>query len=262
MSTGLHTRKKHTTTDQDQLPSSASSDIEKNIDSENDPSSSGFDHDRKYKGRRLKFFRSEVGCAIEAVVGFLFLGIILGYFILHHQHRKVVLHIMSDPVRHIKGAGASLKGRVGFRHHFYSGNPRSVTVLLPSVVNPTKRYRRLDSIFETWGPTARAIYVVHNISDFPQASPHAVISEYSKPEDPYSYPQLLQVPTHISFDDGVPRLRYVIETIHNKINPDFAYFVNDHSFVIPEHLCKYLEHMSPNQGTLYYVRFCTFWSLC
>jgi hypothetical protein len=29
--------------------------------------------------------------------------------------------------------------------------------------------------------------------------------------------------------------------IHEGLDPDFAFFVNDHTFVIPEHLCKYLE---------------------
>jgi hypothetical protein len=168
-------------------------------------------------------------------------GLLLGYFSLHHQHRQVILQIMKNPLAH---AGAALKGRAGFRHHFYSGYPRTVTVVMPSVVNPTKRTRRLDSIMETWGPSARAVYVVHNVSEFPKAS-HAVLSNHSKPEDPYSYPQLLLVPPEIGVDDGVPRLNYVIRSVHENINPDFAFFVNDHTFVIPEHLCKYLEHHHP-----------------
>ena len=197
-------------------------------------------HLRKFRRSRFlpPFIRSEVGCAVEAVVGFFVFGLVLGYFILHNQHRKVVLQIMSNPLAHV---GAALKGRVGFRHHFYSGHPRTVTVVMPSVVNPNKRTRRLDSILETWGPAARAVYVVHNVSEFPKAQ-HAVISNYSKPADPYSYPQLLLVPPEIGFDDGVPRLNYVIRSVFKNINPDFAFFVNDHSFVIPEHLCKYLEH--------------------
>jgi hypothetical protein len=88
--------------------------------------------------------------------------------------------------------------------------------------------------------------VVHNVSEFPQAA-HAVLSDHSKPEDPYSYPQLLLVPPSISFDNGVPRLMYVIRSIYEEINPDFAFFVNDHTFVIPEHLCKYLEDKHPSE---------------
>jgi hypothetical protein len=87
--------------------------------------------------------------------------------------------------------------------------------------------------------------VVHNVSEFPLAS-HAVLSDTQSPEDPYSYPQLLLVPDSIGFDDGVPRLIYVIRTVFEKINPDFAFFVNDHTFVIPEHLCKYLENSNPS----------------
>eukprot|EP00980_Cylindrotheca_fusiformis_P031610 scaffold26676_cov137-Cylindrotheca_fusiformis.AAC.8 len=186
------------------------------------------------------FLRSDVGYAIESVSFFLICGFALGYFVLHHQHHKV-LHILSDPLGHMK-----VEGRVGFRHHFYTGHPRTVTVVLPSVVNPKKRKRRLNSIFETWGPNARAIYVAHNVSEFPQAGSHAVLSDNSKPEDPYSYPQILLVPPEIGFDDGLPRLNYVIRSVYEKINPDFAFFVNDHTFVIPEHLCKYLEDKRPS----------------
>lgn len=164
------------------------------------------------------------------------------YFLTPGHADQVILHIIHDPLGH----GAALKGRVGFRHHFFTGHPRSVTVVLPSVVNPEKRTRRLEAIMETWGPSARAIYVVHNVSEFPAAS-HAVLSEDRKPEDPYSYPQLMLLPETIGFDDGVPRLNHVIRMVYERINPDFAFFVNDHTFVIPEHLCKYLEQKNPNE---------------
>jgi hypothetical protein len=176
--------------------------------------------------RRSSFavFRSELGCAIEVVVLFLICGLFLGYFAMHHQHRNIVYHLAKDPVGH----RAFFQGRVGFRHHFYTGNPKTVTVVIPSVVNPKKRKRRLDSIFETWGPSARALYVVHNVSEFPQADPHAVLSDTSKPKDPYSYPQILLVPPTIGFDDGLPRLTYVIRSVYEKIDPDFGFFINDH----------------------------------
>eukprot|EP00429_Kryptoperidinium_foliaceum_P029166 CAMPEP_0176134562 /NCGR_PEP_ID=MMETSP0120_2-20121206/68241_1 /TAXON_ID=160619 /ORGANISM="Kryptoperidinium foliaceum, Strain CCMP 1326" /LENGTH=445 /DNA_ID=CAMNT_0017470215 /DNA_START=151 /DNA_END=1488 /DNA_ORIENTATION=- len=231
MATGLHARKKsqHGDLRQD-LPKS--------------PDSGGVSRYRKARNRFLPgFLRSELGYAIESVICFLGFGLFLGYFMLHHHHRKVVLQVMSNPMAH---AGAALNGRGGFRHHFYSGHPRTVTVVMPSVVNPKGRQRRLDSIFETWGPAARAVYVVHNVSEFPQGH-HAVIGGDSDPEDPYSYPQLLLVPPSISFDEGLPRLNYVIRSVYEKINPDFAFFVNDHTFVIPEHLCKYLEMRNPSE---------------
>ncbi|VEU33490.1 unnamed protein product [Pseudo-nitzschia multistriata] len=149
---------------------------------------------------------------------------------------------MRDPLGH----GAALKGRVGFRHHFYTGHPRTVTVVMPSVVNPKGRTKRLKSIQETWGASARAIYVVHDIEEFPVAS-HAVISESRTPEDPYSYPQLMLVPDGIGAEDGVPRLIHTVQTVFEKVNPDFAFFVNDHTYVIPEHLCNYLEHKKPTE---------------
>ena len=190
------------------------------------PDSGGVRRTRSSRHRFIPdFFQSDLGRAIEAIVAFLLAGLFLGFFMLHHQHRKVVLQIMANPRAHV---GAALRGRSGFRHHFYYGNPRTVTVVMPSVVNPTGRQKRLDSIFETWGPAARAVYVVHNVSDFPQGH-HDVIGDGLTPEDPYSYPQLLLVPPSISFDDGLPRLNYVIRAVYEKINPDFAFFVNDHT---------------------------------
>lgn len=231
MSTGLHSRKR------------VSNDIEQN-EIPQAPSSGGLFRYHKARNRFLpNFMRSELGCAIEAVIAFLLCGLFFGYIIMHNQHRKVILQVMSNPMAH---AGAALKGRAGFRHHFFSGHPRTVTVVMPSVVNPEGRKRRLDSIFETWGPAARAIYVVHNVTEFPQGQ-HNVLGEGVKPEDPYSYPQLLLVPPSIGADDGLPRLNHVIRTVHKKVNPDFAFFVNDHTFVIPEHLCKYVEDKHSSQ---------------
>lgn len=214
-STGLHARKK----------------IHQDVEEGPQPPPSSGGMSRYQKAKRgllfpLRFLRSEVGCAFEAVIGFLVCGLLLAFFMSSHQHRKVVLHVMSNPMAH---AGAALKGRVGFRHHFYSGHPRTVTVVLPSVVNPKGRQQRLDSIFQTWGPAARAIYVVHNVSEFPQGH-HAIWGGNSTPEDPYSYPQLLLVPPSIGSDDGLPRLNYVIRSVYEKVNPDFAFFVNDHTF--------------------------------
>lgn len=203
--------------------------------------------DDSVKGNRPFLTRlwSETSPGVKAVIFFFTFGVVLGSFITFHQHRRVILQIVSNPLAH---AGAAMvHGRVGFRHHFYSGHPRTVTIVMPSVVNPKQRTRRLDSIFETWGPAARAVYVVHNASEFPQAAHHAVISENSKPEDPYAFPQLLLVPPNIGLDDGVPRLIHVIRTVFQRLNPDFAFFVNDHTFVIPEHLCKYLEHRHPSE---------------
>ncbi|KAL7574903.1 hypothetical protein ACA910_010733 [Epithemia clementina (nom. ined.)] len=186
---------------------------------------------------------SEVLAATFSVCGFLLAGLCLAYFLLHHQHRKVILHVINDPLGHGQGV---IRGRQGFRHHFYTGHPRYVTVVMPSVVNAKGRRRRLNSIQDTWGGGARAIYVVYNVSEFPQAS-HAVMSENSSPLDRYAYPQLLLLPSTIGVDNGVARLIHTIRTIHDRVDPDFAFFVNDHTFVIPAHLCKYLDHRLPGE---------------
>jgi hypothetical protein len=194
------------------------------------------------KGKRsIKKLPKELLWAVTAVGGFLGFGLFLGYVLLHHQHRQIILHVMKDPWGH---GGAILQGRAGFRHHFYTGSPRYVTVVMPSVVKPEGRTKRLESIQDTWGQYARAMYVVHNVTEFPEAA-HAVVSDVSLPTDPYSYPQLLLLPSEIGVDDGLQRLYKTIRTVFEKVNPDFAFFVNDHTFVIPEHLCKYLEHRDP-----------------
>ena len=190
---------------------------------------------------RKRQLPKEIQWAFSSVTIFLACGLFLGYFLVHHRHRKVIYHVLRDPLGHGRGV---LQGRVGFRHHFYSGAPRYVTVVLPSVVKPEGRSRRLDAIQDTWGPSARAIYVVHNVTEFPQAA-HAIISEDSKPQDPYAFPQLLLMPETISTEAGLPRLYHTIRTIFEKVNPDFAFFVNDHTFVLAPHVCNYLEDKDP-----------------
>jgi hypothetical protein len=58
------------------------------------------------------------------------------------------------------------------------------------------------------------------------------------------------VPPEISVDHGLPRLLYTIRTVVEQVNPDFAFFVNDHTFVLPAHVCQYLEAKNPDE-TLY-----------
>ena len=84
MITGLHSRKRAVNQDDvldPEVPKSSSS--------------GGRDDDENKTHGRIsfmrRFVRSDVGCAIEAVVGFLVLGLVLGYIILHYQQRKVRL---------------------------------------------------------------------------------------------------------------------------------------------------------------------------
>lgn len=191
---------------------------------------------REKKKRRA----SDLRCGLYSVAGFLVVGLVLGYLIVYHQHRKVILESFSGPWSH--GGGVWRTG--GRFHHFFKGTPHFVTVVMPSVVNPKGRTKRLESITDTWGPLSRAIYVVHNVSEYPSAG-NAVYSEVSVPEDRYTYPQLMLVPLDIGPDEGVPRLNYVIREIFDKVDPDFAFFVNDHTFVIPEHVCHYLSRRQP-----------------
>lgn len=237
--TSLHARKKHLADDEESGMISSL----RTSSSLSDPQS------KKRRGA------AEMRLALAIAAVFAFVGFVLGYLLLHHQHRKVVLHVMKNPWAH-GGAALRMAARrnrhsaTGHLHHFFSGSPRFVTVVMPSVVNPGGRKLRLDAIHDTWGPCARAIYILHNITEFPKAS-HLTISEESadpqlKLTDKYSYPQNLLLPPEIGVDDGVPRLFYTLRTVHKKIDPDFAFFVNDHTFMYVDHLHSFLENQSPN----------------
>jgi hypothetical protein len=121
------------------------------------------------------------------------------------------------------------------------GHPRFVTVVLPSVVNEVGAPYRLKAIHETWGPTANSVYVINNdhFEDLPVGGNPTQITEKSAPQDSYVYPQILPLPSDLK-ENNVPRLRYIIQRIHESLDPEIAFFVNDHSFVIPEHLCQYV----------------------
>jgi hypothetical protein len=116
------------------------------------------------------------------------------------------------------------------------GPLKFVTIVIPSVVNPKKRQRRLEAITDTWGPASRSIYVVHNLEDeYPNSLDSAA-----------AWPQILQVPKNITFNDGLPRLYFIIRQMYKDYDADFYYFANDHTYVIPEHLCYYLQNQDPN----------------
>ena len=143
----LHARRKH----------AAQSDGQ--IDSPN-----GKEHPQSKSKSR---FRLDGDLQITFVIVGLFVlaGLGLGSLFLHHHHRKVILHTIRDPWGHGRAAIRHLVRRrhpEGFHHHFFSGAPRFVSVLMPSVVNPPGRSARLKAIHDTWGPYGRAIYVVHD----------------------------------------------------------------------------------------------------
>lgn len=83
---------------------------------------------------------------------------------------------------------------------------------------------------------------MHSNDEFPDGS-NNLVSTTSK-NNPY--PQVLLIPEQISVEMGVERLDHVIRTVHKEINPDFAFFVNDHTFVIPDNLCKFLKDRDSN----------------
>lgn len=128
-------------------------------------------------------------------------------------------------------------------------HPRFVTVVLPSPVDPHTRHRRVTAIAETWAEAARALIVVHNVTEeFPAALPGTVWNgRNQQPADRSHYPQVLHLPLNITMDDNdaFKRLEYVIKHVYVEHKADFIFIVNDHSYVIPEHLCNFLSLFPP-----------------
>lgn len=158
---------------------------------------------RDFKEKRGKSSSKDTRLALAAVVCFLILGLASGYFLLHHRHRSVIVHIARGRLenRLVHHHGGVRTGKI-------QGLPHFVTVVLPSVVNPPGRLKRLQAITETWGSTARALYVVHNISEFPDLANEIVSTDSVDISSHTTYPKLLLVPPTISPDEGVPRLNY------------------------------------------------------
>jgi len=117
--------------------------------------------------------------------------------------------------------------------------PRYVTVILPSVVNPTGRRKRLEAIAKTWGPAARAVYVLHSQDEYGGSS--------NGIDTDHPYPHTILVPESITVANGVPRLQYVLQAILDRYDPEFTFFVNDHTYVLPQNACQFLRDRSPNE---------------
>lgn len=82
MITGLHSRKKNSNQEDGFDPETPKSRMS---GSEDD----GEDKTHRRVNFLRRFVQSEVGCAIEVIIGFLFFGLLFGFVISHHQHRKV-----------------------------------------------------------------------------------------------------------------------------------------------------------------------------
>ena len=130
-----------------------------------------------------------------------------------------------------------------------SAHPRYVTIVIPSVVNPNGRPARLQAISETWGCKARAVFVVHDVSEYLEAqNNHFGVDNENGKSGGAEYPKILLMPPEITVDMGVQRLSYIIRKIsESAVDPDFAFFVNDHTFVIPDHACCFLSGRDPSE---------------
>lgn len=79
------------------------------------------------------------------------------------------------------------------------------------------------------------MFVVHENIEFPQGA------EIDSASLSRTFPQVLTLPGEISNDQGVERLEHTIRKVSETINPSFIFFANDHTFVLPNHLCRFLQ---------------------
>ena len=105
------------------------------------------------------------------------------------------------------------------------------------MVSPPKRPQRLKAIAETWGPKARAVFVVTKPSTYPPLP---------LPAPCEGYPYALQVPSSIGEELGVERLRWVLaQALLSKAS--YIFMANDHTAVIPENLACFLKSVDPSK---------------
>jgi hypothetical protein len=130
--------------------------------------------------------------------------------------------------------------------------PRFVSVVIPSVVDSPHRHRRVQAIVETWAEASNALIVVHNATQEYPMVPASTTWDGTKqlqPADKTKYPQVLQLPTNITMadDDGFTRLEFILRHVYQEQQADFIFLVNDHSYVVPQHLCRYLQDKSSDR---------------
>lgn len=147
---------------------------------------------------------------------------------------------------HEAGLESNIRSAANAGRNARKSMPRQfVTVVMPSVVNPPGRTARLTAITDTWGPKANAIFVVHDLQQY-TSSIRAASTATSA--NSLFYPKPLLIPSNISESMGLDRLLYVLnQLLVQHHNFQYAFFVNDHTFVIPEHLCYFLQSMEQKQ---------------
>jgi hypothetical protein len=179
-------------------------------------------------------------------------------------------------------ARTTTKTSLQSQHRQQRQSLKFVTVVLPSVVNPKGRIKRLHAITSTWGKMARAIYIVHTSSNSTSSNStdssdflpgyqtvpfmlsntpneHSITNNNHKDNHYHNtstivFPQIMTIDNAkiATEEEGIPRLKYIIAQISKKYDPDFAFFVNDHTFIIPQHLCSFLEsHMFQPEEHVY-----------
>lgn len=113
-----------------------------------------------------------------------------------------------------------------------------VSVVLPSVVSPERRWQRIQAINATWGRRAHALFVEHE--GYGDATGWPLFEQATcRDED---YPRRLVVPSSIGPSEGVARLRWLLT-----IDVDFAFMCNDHTAVIAPNLVCFLRSISPSE---------------
>jgi len=128
-----------------------------------------------------------------------------------------------------------------------------VTIVMPSVVNPDGQIKRIRNIAQTWGHDSRAIFIVHlteaeiksgnkkhpSLLDYPTLTKSSTTM--------VNFPAVFYIPSTITPDMGVKRLQYILSQITTILDPDFTFWVNDHTYVLSHHLCSYIKTKNSNE---------------
>lgn len=161
-----------------------------------------------------------------------------------------------------------------------SNNKYITIVLFSDALNPALRPRRISAIAETWGPQANAIYAVphdyvsedytikfatynnnntkiyppHIVNPSPGGTLQTIYAAAVDDEKGLAMklrPKLLVLPPDMDVSGGnqAGLMTYVFSALQNLDDTfDFLLIANDHTFVLTDNLCQFLNDRDPSVG--------------
>ncbi|CAM9697183.1 unnamed protein product [Choristocarpus tenellus] len=149
---------------------------------------------------------------------------------------------------------------------------RVAVVVMPSppvVSGPSTRIERLTTIQETWGGDfllggrgKNRLVIVMDESESETAGALMTLWDAEEPhfleyqnggkkkfpswDGSLASGRVLLVPGEFSVN-GDTRMKYVLEQVHALHDPDFLFFCNEHTFLIPENLQCFVDNLEPSK---------------